>query len=134
LVGGVLELAVVEVEQEGVVAHMVVVKPTAAATATTTTTMTPRPLADLALIPTLGLTRLTTARAGITSEDEEAGMPEMVAVAGTMAIDREGTFKDKLRSCFSECHHKLNHSVKHRSLHICRTNLRTINSNLILNW
>jgi hypothetical protein len=123
LVGGVLELAVVEVEQEGVVAHVVVVKPTAAAMATTTTTMTPCPSADLALIPTLGLTHLTTPWAGITSEDKEAGTPETVTMAGTMAIDREGTFKDKLRSGFSECHHKLNHSVKRRSLHICRTNL-----------
>jgi len=103
-------------------ARVVVDRSTAAGTATTTTTTAARSSTDLASIPTSGLTCLTTAQAGITSKNEGAGTAATVAVDGTVAINKVGTFKDTLRSGFSKCHHKVHHSVKRWSLHIFRTN------------
>jgi len=102
-----LEPAMVEAVQVVVAVHAVAVRLTAAGTATTTTMMTPRHSTDLASIPTSGLTRLTTAQARITSKNEGAGTAATVAVDGTVAINKVRTFKDTLRSGFSECHHKV---------------------------
>lgn len=60
----------------------------AAGTATINTMTTVRSKMDLVSIPTSGLTCLTMARAGITSEDKGAIMAATVAVVGTVAIDK----------------------------------------------
>jgi hypothetical protein len=74
---------------------------------------------NLALIPTSGLIRLTTAWAGITSGGEVVTTAAMVVVGGTEAIDKVEIINDK-RIGFIGCHHS-HYSIKRRHLCNCRT-------------